>query len=148
MSVAFREGSVEKGIMSLGIDSVDRVEVLWLVTGLWDGQGLLNPVSGGICGVEPGESKDNIFLAIAHDIEEMFLSDSFDVCVEGAGVANCTSFISSLVHVADHDGGGEFLSRELVFSDKLSVNARYICAWVYQHRGIDDFEGVRGGDQL
>ena len=78
----------------------------------------------------------------------MFLGYPFDVCIESAGVVDCTGFVYSLVHIANCDEGGELLDGELMFSDELSVNARDIGTRVYQCGGVDDFEGVRRGDQL
>ena len=78
----------------------------------------------------------------------MFLGDPFDVRIEGAGVADGASLVCGLVHVADGDGGGEFLRMEAVFSDKLPVYAGDVSTGVNQCGGVDDFEGVRGGDQL
>ena len=89
-----------------------------------DGQGLSDPVDGRVCGTEPGESEDDIFVTTAHDVEEMFLGYPFDVCIEGAGIADSTSFIRGLVDVSNGNGGGEFLGGESVFSDKLPVDAR------------------------
>ena len=109
---------------------------------------MFDPVNGGVHDAEPGESKDDILTSTAHDVEEMFLSNSFNIGVEGASIMNCTSFVCSLVDVANSNGGGEFLSGELMFSDKLPVDAGDISTRVYQCRGVDDFEGVRGGDQL
>ena len=119
-----------------------------MVARLRDGQGLSDPVNGGVCGTEPGESEDDVFTAAAHDVEEMLLGNPFNVGVEGASVANCTSLVSSLVHIANGDGGGEFLRMEAVFSDKLPVYAGDVSTGVNQCGGVDDFEGVRGGDQL
>ena len=73
--------------------------------------------------MKPGESKDDVFSSTAHDIEEMFLGNPFDVGIEGADVADCTSFVHSLVNVANSDGAGEFFGGELVLSNKLPVNA-------------------------
>ena len=78
----------------------------------------------------------------------MFLGDPFDVGIEGASVADGTSFVRSLINITNSDGGGEFLGRESVFSDKLPVNARDVSTGIYQYGGVDDFEGVQGGDQL
>ena len=119
-----------------------------MITRLGDGQGLSDLVDGGVRSTEPGESKDDVFATTAHDVEEMFLGDPFDVGVEGASVANCTSLVSRLVHIANGDGGGEFLRMEAVFSDKLPVYAGDVSSGVNQCGGVDDFEGVRGGDQL
>ena len=46
----------EKGVMPLGIGGMGRIEILRLVTGFRDGQSLSDPINGGVCGVEPGES--------------------------------------------------------------------------------------------
>ena len=119
-----------------------------MVAGFGDGQGLPDPVDGGVRGVEPGESKDDIFLSTAHDVEEMLLSDPFDVGVESASIADCTSLVRGLINVANGDGGGEFFGRESVFPDKLPVDAGDVGTGVYQCGGVDDFKGVRGGDQL
>ena len=98
--------------------------------------------------MEPGESEDAIFSSTAHDIEEVFLGDPLNVGIEGASVANCTSFVCSLINIANGNGGGKFFCRESVFPDKLPVYARDICTGVYQCRGVNDFEGVQEGDQL
>ena len=71
------------------------------------------------------------FLVHGHDIEEMILSNPFDVCVESASVVDCTSFVCSLIYIVNCDGGGKFLGGELVFSDKLPVNVGDIHARVY-----------------
>ena len=81
------------------------------------------PVNSGVHGSEPGESQDDVFASAAHDVEEMFLGDPFDVGVEGASVADCTGLVRSLVNVANGNGGGELLGGESVFSDKLPVDA-------------------------
>ena len=81
--------------------------------------------------MEPGESEDDIFTSTAHDIEEMFLGDPFDVGVESASVTDCTGFVHSLVNVVNSNGGGKFLSGESVFSDKLLVDARDVSTRVY-----------------
>ena len=96
-----------------------------------DGQSLPDPVDGRVRGTEPGESKDDIFASTAHDVEEMFLGYPFNVCIEGVSIADSTSFIRSLVDVANSNGGCEFLSGESVFSDKLPINARDVGTRVY-----------------
>ena len=85
-----------------------------------------DPIDGGVSYTEPGESKDDVFSSTTHDVEEMLLGDPFDVCVEGAGIADCTSLVCGLVDVVDSDGRGEFFSGEAVFPDKLPVDARDI----------------------
>ena len=119
-----------------------------MIVGFRDGQSLPGPIDGWICGSEPGESEDDVFTSTAHDIEEMLLGDSFNVGVEGVSVVDCTGFVHSLIYVANGNGGGKFLGGESVFPDKLPVNARDVGTRVHQCGGVDDFESVRGGDQL
>ena len=101
-----------------------------------------DPIDGGVRGTEPEESKDVVFLSTAHDVKEMFLGDPLDVGVEGTSVADCTSFVCSLVNVANGNWRGEFLSGEVMFSDELPVNAGDISTRVYQCGGVDNFEGM------
>ena len=117
--------------MLLGVSNMDRVKVFQLVAGFRDSQGLLCPINSGVCDMEPEESKDNIFSSAAHDIEEMFLSDPFDVCVQDTGVVDCTSLVCSLVYVSDSNGGSKFFCRELVFSDKLLVDVGNVSTRIY-----------------
>ena len=119
-----------------------------MIVGFGDGQSLPDPIDGGVCGAKPEESEDDVFASTAHDVEEMFLGDPFDVGVESASIMNCTGFVRGLVYISNGDGGGEFLGGEFVFSDKLPVNAGDVSTGVYQCGGVDDFEGVRRGDQL
>ena len=98
--------------------------------------------------MEPGEYEDHVFATTAHDVKEVLLGNPFNVGVEGASVADCTGFVCSLIYVTNGDGGGEFLGGELVFSDKLPVDARDVSTRINQCRGVDDFEGVQRGDQL
>ena len=51
-----------------------------------------------------GESEDYVFLATAHDIEEVSLGNSFNVCVESAGVLDHTGCVHGLVYITDCDG--------------------------------------------
>ena len=113
-----------------------------MITRLRDGQSLPGPINGGVGDAEPGESEDDVFSSTAHDVEEMFLGNPFNVHVEGASVTNCTGFVHCLVYVANCDRGGKFLSGEVVFSDKLPVDARDISIGVYQCGGVNDFKGV------
>ena len=106
MLMSFGRGSSEEGVRLLGIGSMGGVEVSQLVIGFRDSQSLSSSVNGGVHGTKQGEFEDDVFLAIAHDIEEMFLSDPFHVGINGASVADCTSFVCHLVHISDGDGGG------------------------------------------
>ena len=126
----------------MGISGMDGVELFRLVTGFRDGQGLFSLVNGGVGDTKPGESKDDVFLAAAHSVEEMFLGDPFDVGVKGASVVDCTSLVCGLVHISNSNGGGKFFCREMVFPDKLPVDAGDVSTGVYQCRGVSDFDGV------
>ena len=119
-----------------------------MVAGFRDSQGLLDPIDGRVHGAESGESEDDILSAAAHDIEEMFLGDPFNVHIEGAGVVNCTGFVHSLVNIVNGNGRDKFLSGELVFSDKLPVDTRDINTGIDQCDQVYGFQGVRRGNQL
>ena len=62
-----------------------------------------DPIYDGVHGTEPGESEDDVLMSTAHDIEEMFLDNPFDVGVKGASIANCTGFVHSLIDIANSD---------------------------------------------
>ena len=94
-----------------------------MIAGFGNGQGLSGLIDGWIRGPELGESKDDVFSSAAHDVEEMFLSNPFNVGVESTSIANCTSFVHGLVYISNSDGGSEFLGGETVFSDELPVDA-------------------------
>ena len=53
-----------------------------------------------------------------------------------------------VVGISGSYGDGKFRGGEVVFSDKMLVYARDVCAAVDQCSGIDDFHGVRGNNQL
>ena len=76
-----REWFPKEGVVLLGIYSIGRVGVFQLIAGFRDSQGLSDSVSGRVCDTEPGEFKDDVFSAAAHDIEAMFLDNPFNVCV-------------------------------------------------------------------
>ena len=59
------------------------------------------------------------------------MSDFFNVSIEGASITDCTGLVCSLIYISDCDGRGVFFTRESIFSDKLLVNARDVCAGVY-----------------
>ena len=81
--------------------------------------------------MKPGESENDIFSTTAHNVEEMFLGNPFNVCIQGVDIMYSTSLVHSLVHVSNCNGGDKFLDRELVFSDELPVNARDVHIRVY-----------------
>ena len=130
MSMGPGEGFLE-GVMSLGICSMGGIQVFQLVIGFRSSQSLSHPVNGGVCDTKLGESKDDILQVTAYDVTEVFLSNPFDVCVKGINVIDSICFIYGLVHVLDNNGGSKFFSRELVFSDKLPVDARDVNTRVY-----------------
>ena len=87
-----REWFPVEGIMSLDVCGMGSVEIFQLVIGLGDSQSLSSPIYGWVCNIEPRESKDDVFSATLHNIEEMFLSNSFNVCVKGVGVVFSACF--------------------------------------------------------
>ena len=113
-----------------------------MIAGFRDSQGLPDPIDGGVCGTEPGESEDDVFSSTTHNVEEMFLGYPFDVRIEGASITDSTSFVCGLVDIVNSNGGGEFLGGESMFPDKLPVYARDVHSRIYQCRGVDNFEGV------
>ena len=117
--------------MLFSIYGMGGVEIFQLVTGFRSGQGLFCLIDGGVCGLMPGESKNDVFLATTHDIEEVFLNNPFNVGIEGASVVDGASLVCSLVDVLNSDRGGKFFDGELVFSDKLPVNTGDVNTRVY-----------------
>ena len=102
-----------------------------MIAGLGNDQGLYDPIDGGIGSMEPRESENDVFLTTVHDIEEVFLGNPFNVHIEGASIMNCISFVHSLIYITNCDREGEFFGGELVFSDKLPVNAEDVCTRIY-----------------
>ena len=145
MLMDLRKRFSKEGVVSLGISGMSRVKIFQLITRLRNSQGLLGPVDGGVCDMKPGKSKDDVLLSTAHDIEEMLLSDPFNVHIEGTSIADYTGLVHGLVNIANHNRKGEFLSGEVVFLDKLPVYTRDISTRIYQCGGINDFEGMRRG---
>ena len=92
---------------------------------------MFGSVDGRIRGTKPRSSEDDIFSSTAHDVEEMFLGDPFNVSVEGASVTDHTSFVCSLVNIANHDRGGEFLGRQSMLLDELPVNVGDVHTRIY-----------------
>ena len=101
--------------------------------------GLMGPINGGICDLEPGESKGNIFPATRYDIKEMFLCNTFYVDKEDAGEADFPIFVQGLVDASYFDGDIKFCDGEGVFSNKLPVDARDVCTTVDQGVNVDNF---------
>ena len=53
----------------------------------------MRPVNGGVSGLEPGEPENNVLSAIRHDMEEMFLHNTFYVGKEGASEVDFPVFV-------------------------------------------------------
>ena len=79
--------------MAFGVSGMYGVEILELITGLRDGDGLVRPVNGGISGLEPRQPKDNVFSATRHNMEEMFLYNTFYVGKEDASEVDFPIFV-------------------------------------------------------
>ena len=52
----FDRGSYEVGLMSFGVGGEGTEQFLGLVKGFFDGDGLVDPVDGGVDILQPGES--------------------------------------------------------------------------------------------
>ena len=79
--------------MSFCVSKVYRVEVLELITFFRDGDGLARPVDGGVGDLESRKFEDDIFSFTRHDMEEMFLGNSFDVGEKGRGEMDFSIFV-------------------------------------------------------
>ena len=134
--------------MVLDVCGVYWVEIPGLITSFWDGDGLTRPINDEVGGLELGESKDNIFPATRHDMEEVFLCDAFYVDKEGAGEVDFPIFVWGLVDVSYFDGDIKFCGGKGVFSNKLPVNARDVCATINQGMSVDNFQCVERDDEL
>ena len=64
-----------------------------MITSLRDGDGLVEPSDGGIDDLERGKSKDDIFSSTGHDMEEVFLCDTFYVGEESASKMDFSVFV-------------------------------------------------------
>ena len=92
---------------------------------------MFGPVDDGVHSSEPGESKDDILLTTAYDVEEMLLSNPFNVGIEDVSVMDCTSLVHCSVNIMNGNRGDEFFCGELIFSDELPVDAGNISTRVY-----------------
>ena len=79
--------------MAFSVGGMYEVEVLKLIAGLRDGDGLTRPVNGGVGSLKPGQPEDDVFSATRHDVEEVFLCNTFYVDKEGASEANFLIFV-------------------------------------------------------
>ena len=81
-------------------------------------------------------------------MEGYFLGKSLDVEEQITSVSDITILVVGVVSIPGSYGNGEFLSREIVLLDKMSIDAGNVRATIDQRSGSDDFHGVRGNDQL
>ena len=72
-------------------------------------------------------------------MEEMLLSNSFNVGKQGTGETDFSIFVQGLIDVVDLDRVIEFHSGEGVFSHKLPVNAGDVCTTVDKSSGVNNF---------
>ena len=63
VSWGFDRGANEMGLVSFGISGEREKEFLGLVKGLFDRDGLVDPVDGGVDIFQSGESQDDIFVS-------------------------------------------------------------------------------------
>ena len=63
-------------------------------------------VNGWVCDAKPGESENDILLAISHDVEEVFLGNPFNASVESASIVDSTGLVCSLIYVTNSNRGG------------------------------------------
>jgi hypothetical protein len=116
-----------------------------LVHRLWDGESLSIPIDGGVSIPKPGKTQDNVFISAVHDVEGDFLVDLSDIDKESGREEDIPFSVGRLINIADSDGYGEAISREVMLSDKGPVDGGDFCTAVDESRGVDDFKGVRGG---
>ena len=81
-------------------------------------------------------------------MESYFLGESLDVDEQITSVPDVTTLVIGVVGVSGSYRDGEFLSREVVFLNEVSIDIGNVCTAVNQCSGSDDFHGVRGDDQL
>ena len=81
-------------------------------------------------------------------MEGYFLGKSLDVEEQITSVSDITILVVGVVSIPGSYGNGEFLSREIVLLDEMSIDAGNVRATIDQRSGSDDFHGVRGNDQL
>ena len=63
VSWGFNGGADVVGFVALGVGGEREEKFLRLVEGFFDGDGLIDPVDGGVDIFQPGESQDNIFIS-------------------------------------------------------------------------------------
>ena len=81
-------------------------------------------------------------------MEGYFLGESLDVDKQITSVSDVTTLVIGVVGVSGSYRDGEFLSREVIFLNEVSIDIGNVCTTVDQRSGSDNFHGVQGDDQL
>ena len=75
-------------------------------------------------------------------MEGYFLGESLNVDEQITSVSDVTILVIGMVGISGSYRDGEFLSREVVFLNEVSIDIGNVCTAVDQHSGSDDFHGV------
>ena len=75
-------------------------------------------------------------------MEGYFLGESLNVNEQITSVSDITILVIGMVGISGSYREGEFLSREIVFLNKVLIDTGNVCATVDQHSGSDNFHGV------
>ena len=81
-------------------------------------------------------------------MKDYFLGESLDVDEQITSVSDVTILVIGVVSVSGLYRDGEFLSREIVLLNEVSIDTRNVCAAVDKHLGSDNFHRVRRDNQL
>ena len=87
------QGFLEESIMLSDICGVYQIEVLGLITSVRDGYDLAGSINGGVDDLEPEKSEDDIFPSTGHDMEEVFLCNTFYLGEEDTGETDFSVFV-------------------------------------------------------
>jgi hypothetical protein len=88
------------------------------------------PVDGGVGVPKPRKTQDNVLISAVHDMEGDLLVDFSNINEESGREEDIPFSVGGLINVADSDGYGEAISREVVFSDEGPVDAGDFCTTV------------------
>ena len=81
-------------------------------------------------------------------MEGYFLGKSLDVDEQITSVSDVTTLVIGVVSISGSYRDGEFLSREVIFLNKVSIDTGNVYTTVDQRLGSDDFHRVQGDNQL
>ena len=74
-------------------------------------------------------------------MEGYFLGESLDVDEQITSVPDVTTLVIGVVSISGSYRDREFLSREVVFLNEVSINTENVCTAVDQRSGSDNFHG-------